>query len=572
VAWTGDVWLPDAWTAADRSAATARLESGRAAAPRRSRPCDRRAFRRHAATNWDAFYRRNATRFFKDRHYLHKAFPRDFGWLYDAGGDGDDATDDARPGGGGGGGGGARAIRVVEIGCGVGNAILPLLEKHAELTAARRCPPPALHVHCLDFAPTAIELLTEDPRFRAAAEEGRATAHVCDLSATPPSAIAIRASSGDGDEPHRPPEEVLAGSADVAILLFCLSAVGPHPSPALDRAARHAIEMLKPGGVLVLRDYGRLDEAQLKLGAGATDDHFCQKGDGTGCYYFELDDLRELFVGDGDKLEMLELDYIHRMYRNRGEDTVRRRVWVQGRFRKPACRGGADAEESAGDSADATSATVRRFLDTSIRRWDEHYKALAATASPPPSSPPSNLWRMFPEELRPWACWQPAGARGKRRPPSPRPPEATDATEATVVDLGCGVGNDTLLDLVARQQTQFEEDRRAGPSAPVRPAAPPLLHVHFVDASPEAIRILRSDARYRRASRDACAAGEPQAATARIASHVADLASAAPVAPRLEGAADVVLLLFALSAGRRARARRAARGQSTWRRRTPRGC
>ena len=55
-------------------------------------------------------------------------------------------------------------------------------------------------------------------------------------------------------------QEGLANSADVAILLFCLSAIGPHPSPSLSRAAKHAIDMLRPGGTLVIRDYGRLDE------------------------------------------------------------------------------------------------------------------------------------------------------------------------------------------------------------------------------------------------------------------------------------------------------------------------
>ena len=38
---------------------------------------------------------------------------------------------------------------------------------------------------------------------------------------------------------------------------------------------------------------------------------------------------------DGNSLEILELDYVRQVYRNFGDDTKRRRIWVQGRFRKP---------------------------------------------------------------------------------------------------------------------------------------------------------------------------------------------------------------------------------------------
>jgi len=34
-------------------------------------------------------------------------------------------------------------------------------------------------------------------------------------------------------------------------------------------------------------------------------------------------------------LEQVELQYIQRKYMNRGELSVRRRVWVQARYRKP---------------------------------------------------------------------------------------------------------------------------------------------------------------------------------------------------------------------------------------------
>ena len=135
-------------------------------------------------------------------------------------------------------------VSIVEIGCGVGNAVLPLIEQHAKLTSQS----PKISVHCLDFAPSAIDLLKKDTRFREPH-----TAHVYDVSSMHPSTVNL--------DCGRTPS-TLAGSADVAILLFCLSAIGPHPSPPLTRAAQHVIDILKPGGVLLMRDYGRLDEGE----------------------------------------------------------------------------------------------------------------------------------------------------------------------------------------------------------------------------------------------------------------------------------------------------------------------
>ena len=250
-------------------------------------------FRKNASSNWNTFYDQNKTNFFKDRHYLHKAFPNEFGWLYNNDtvsshedatainenyGEEDDDVDDGNvnahdnvskasslppPVGNDG------IIRIVEIGCGVGNAILPLLEQHTELMKKAKedqqedNPLPQLHIHCLDFAPTAIQLLKEDARFQYAAKENRATGHVYDLSSMHPSTIYIgnkTDANHDAGSTTTRRQEVLANSSDVAILLFCLSAIGPHPSPSLSRAAQHAIDMLRPGGTLVIRDYGRLDE------------------------------------------------------------------------------------------------------------------------------------------------------------------------------------------------------------------------------------------------------------------------------------------------------------------------
>lgn len=261
-------------------------------------------YEQNAGKNWDDFYSRHQTSFFKDRHYLHKTFPEEFGPLYEDTSSNNDT--DMTSG---------QEFTVMEIGCGVGNTVLPLLERGEEavIDGERR----RINVWGLDFASVAIDLLKKDERFIEASANGRAHAGVWDITLPSPSEYSI------------------GNISDVSILLFCLSAISPEKMPD---AARHAASTLKPGGILVLRDYGRYDEAQMKLGASRCKrlgENFYVKSDGTRCYYFELEDLKRLFGPDGAGLEIVELKYLRRVYGNRSEDAERRRVWVQARFRRP---------------------------------------------------------------------------------------------------------------------------------------------------------------------------------------------------------------------------------------------
>jgi 2-polyprenyl-3-methyl-5-hydroxy-6-metoxy-1,4-benzoquinol methylase len=77
---------------------------------------------------WHEFYKRNSDHFYKDRHYLHIVFPELKPPVIPA--------PNTLP------------IHLLEIGCGVGNAVTPLLEIH-----------PTLVVHAMDLAPSAIKIL-----------------------------------------------------------------------------------------------------------------------------------------------------------------------------------------------------------------------------------------------------------------------------------------------------------------------------------------------------------------------------------------------------------------------------
>jgi SAM-dependent methyltransferase len=288
------IWTTDTWTADDCAAAAALLaaHAARCQLPARLRqrlPTDTAA--------WDRFYTQHQTSFFKDRHYLANAFPHEFAV-------GSTGTAVLAP------------RTLVELGCGVGNTLLPLLEDERYATWT---------IYGLDLSAVAIDLLQQDARYTAAAVDKRTWVGVANLVSDPLPALCRNV-------------------AHVATLLFCLSAVAPAQHQA---AAAHAAQALRPGGVLVVRDYGRYDQAQLQLATqrakwlggdhnlkGDSNAHFYCKADATKCYYFTTEDLLRLFADDLG-LQVLECDYIQRQYQNRGQGLRRRRVWVQARFRKP---------------------------------------------------------------------------------------------------------------------------------------------------------------------------------------------------------------------------------------------
>lgn len=86
---------------------------------------------RDAKKHWDLFYKRNDTRFFRDRRWT----TREFGELLSLGGDGNQNV-------------------LLEVGCGVGNFIYPLMEDGLEFRRIFAC----------DLSTRAIELLKVSPR------------------------------------------------------------------------------------------------------------------------------------------------------------------------------------------------------------------------------------------------------------------------------------------------------------------------------------------------------------------------------------------------------------------------
>jgi methyltransferase-like protein 6 len=167
---------------------------------------------------WDKFYQTNTTHFFKDRHWLTREFPELL--LPDT--------------------------KLLEIGCGVGNTIFPLLQEN-----------PSIYIYGVDFAAKAIELVKvmrweelEDDltaflsfaQSNEAYNESRCQAFVCDISrqALPPA----------------------ISSVDIVTAIFVLSALTPERVPAALSAIH---KVLRPGGILCFRDYAVNDGAHKKM-------------------------------------------------------------------------------------------------------------------------------------------------------------------------------------------------------------------------------------------------------------------------------------------------------------------
>ena len=271
---------------------------------------------------WDLFYKQKTSTFFKDRKWLRQEFP---------------ILDEVSKVCAG------RKV-VLEVGAGAGNTAFPILRENKN---------PALMVHAYDFSSRAVETMRRSEEY----DERFIRAEVWDVAAT-------EDTQGAGLPPAL--EE---GSVDVVIMIFVFSALSPEQ---WEQGVKNIFRVLKPGGEVLFRDYGRGDLAQVRFKAGRwMDDNFYVRGDGTRVYFFETEELHGIWGGcqqegkRGDLLEnahslprtigdthidledeigngmaksrfdILNLDLDRRLIVNRQRKIKMYRCWIQGRFRKP---------------------------------------------------------------------------------------------------------------------------------------------------------------------------------------------------------------------------------------------
>ncbi|GFR91077.1 methyltransferase-like protein 6 [Elysia marginata] len=134
-------------------------------------------------------------------------------------------------------------------------------------------------------------------------------------------------------------------------------------------AVKNIAQTLKPGGALLIRDYGLYDHAMLRFAKGhKLGDHFYVRQDGTRAYYFSLEKLSSVMEAAGLKME--KCTYIQRATINKKEGVNVPRIFVQGKFVKEVS---CTAEKlCGGDNNIISSLALNCSVTNVVSSSDEH--------------------------------------------------------------------------------------------------------------------------------------------------------------------------------------------------------
>merc|ERR1712225_125001 len=218
--------------------------------------------------------------------------------------------------------------KITQVDAGAGNTAFPILANNQNQN---------LKIHACNFSKKAVEVIREN--------EAYDTRH-------------IQADVWDAASDVLPPG-LEDGSVDLVIMIFIFSALSPSQ---WKQAVQNTYRLLKPGGEVLFRDYGRGDLAQVRFKKGRyLEENFYIRGDGTRVYFFERDELVKIWTGkeadqqesadsaDATGFEVLDLGVDRRLLVNRAKQLKMYRCWMQGRFRK---QGGKSLKEDS-DSIEA---------------------------------------------------------------------------------------------------------------------------------------------------------------------------------------------------------------------------
>ncbi|KAI9775060.1 MAG: hypothetical protein M1835_005950 [Candelina submexicana] len=285
---------------------------------------DKQRFNTSPSKWWNLFYRNNTSNFFKNRKWLAQEFPILSSLT----------LSNAPP------------TTMLEVGAGAGNTAFPILALNNN---------PGLKIHACDFSSKAVQLIRSNEAY----DERFIQADVWDVAGT-----------GGESLPPRLGEE----SVDIALMIFIFSALNPEQWA---QAVSNIFRVLKPGGQVLFRDYGRGDLAQVRFKKGRwMGENFYVRGDGTRVYFFEKDELARIWsqprrehpeVVDASLehgkamldqgFEVLDLGVDRRLLVNRQRKLKMYRCWLQGRFQK------ANLETSSSDRSKVSTTTEDHSVD-----------------------------------------------------------------------------------------------------------------------------------------------------------------------------------------------------------------
>lgn len=283
---------------------------------------------------WKTFHELHAKHvFFKERRYLVKEFPDLL------------ASDRAE-------------LKVLEIGCGTGSSVLPVLRANNKaIVYACDCSESALkraqdlvqniiplHGKCR-FFPFHCDISSQMlpawlhcsscTSLEDKSDEGKQE----ELLSSTKSDISFLTKEEQGSpvSPHEPTKLNVEkpfcciGGVDIIMMIFTLSSL---PPLSMRHVIKECFSVLKPGGLLLFRDYGLYDMTMQRFSpAQRVGERLYQRGDGTLSYFFTPEVLRDLFTKEGFLEE--EISFCCVELKNHRKDLPMKRVWVHAKFSKP---------------------------------------------------------------------------------------------------------------------------------------------------------------------------------------------------------------------------------------------
>ncbi|EKF31744.1 hypothetical protein MOQ_004415 [Trypanosoma cruzi marinkellei] len=248
--------------------------------------------------HWDVYYRHNTVNGYRDRHYIIREFHELRESLERL------KEESSLP---------ATDIIWMEVGCGVGNAILPILEEYGEIDGWR--------LVGFDISFVAIALLQE--KRHSLPESCQKKLAFCVLDPTEED-ISVAGSSSAS------PLAVAANSVNFVSMIFVLCSI---PVEKHLFVLRRVAFCMADGGIFFFRDYCVNDHAEKRFSTHRrVEENTFTRSNGTLSHFFSLAEVRQLFQDSG--FEEVELLVVEKEMVNRKKGTNMHRKFLQGRFRK----------------------------------------------------------------------------------------------------------------------------------------------------------------------------------------------------------------------------------------------